>query len=102
MRCGVAAFTPPSHIYNSPHLAIIKIHHRRHHVATSRIKATGGGDDLNGEDSSQRIENDLGLDIVRGSDSDISDDKWQDIEGGAPSKLMVMKDVSVCISNHWS
>ena len=88
------------------------MHYRRHHdVATSRIKAAGDGDDLNGESSfnndsqegsSQRIENDLGLDIVRGSDSDISDDKWQDIEGGAPSKLMVMKDVSVCISNHWS
>ena len=100
LRCGVAAFTPPTQICNSPHHAIIKIH--RHHVATSRIKAVGG-DDLNGEssftnsqeDSSQSIENDLGLDIARGSDGDISDDKWGDIVGGAPSKLMVMKDVSM-------
>jgi len=103
LRCGVAAFTPPTPTYNSPHHAIIKIHHRRHHVATSRIKAAGDGDDLNGESSfndspegsGQRIENDLGLDIVRGSDGDISDDKWGEIEGGAPNKLMVMKDVSI-------
>ena len=109
LQCGVAAFTPPSHIYNSPHHAIIKIHHRRHHdVATSRIKAAGDGDDLNGESSftndsqegsSQRIENDLELDIVRGSDGDISDDKWGEIEGGAPSKLMVMKDVSMYLKS---
>jgi len=105
LRCGVAAFTPPTPTYNSPHHAIIKNHHCRHHdVATSRIKAAGDGDDLNGESSftndspegsGQRIGNDLGLDIVRGSDSDISDDKWGEIEGGAPSKLMVMKDVSM-------
>jgi len=96
-------------ICNSPHHAIIKMHHR-HHIATSIIKATGDGDDSNGESSfnnnsqevsSQLIENDLGLDTVRGSDGDISDDKWGDIEEGAPSKLMVMKDVSI-ISNHWS
>ena len=95
LRCRVAAFTPPTQICNSPHHAIIKNHHRRHHVATSRIKSAGDGDDdFNGEDRSQRIENDLGLDIVRGGDGDISDDKWGEIEGGAPSKLMVMKDVS--------
>ena len=78
------------------------MHHRRHHIA-SKIKA-GDSDNFNGESSfnndsqegsSQRIENDLGLDIVRGSDGDISDDKWGEIEGGAPNKLMVMKDVSI-------
>ena len=104
LRCRVAAFTPPTQICNSPRHHAIIIYHRRHHVATSRIKATGDGNDSNGESSfnnnsqegsGQRIENDLGLDIVRGSDGDISDDKWGDIEEGAPSKLMVMKDVSM-------
>jgi hypothetical protein len=40
------------------------------------------------------IPNDMGLEIIRGSESDLSDEIWGDIEGGAPSQWMVMKNVS--------
>ena len=50
-------------------------------------------------DSSRVIENDLGLEIIRGTGLDnaeeISDQTWMEIEQGAPSKLMVLKNVSL-------
>jgi len=42
----------------------------------------------------QKVPNDLGLDIIRVRDtSEIPDETWDDIEGGAPNQLMVMKDL---------
>lgn len=50
-------------------------------------------------DSSRVIENDLGLEIIRGTGLDnaeeISDQTWAEIEQSAPSKLMVLKNVSL-------
>ena len=80
--------------------------HHRHctnnrHALSTRIKSgvgedieTNDDDNNNVESSERRIANDLGLDIVRGSKDDISDERWGDIEGGAPSRWMVMKNVS--------
>ncbi|KAL7550239.1 hypothetical protein ACHAWF_013479 [Thalassiosira exigua] len=44
-------------------------------------------------DANMKVTNDSGLDIVRGSDSDISDGTWDEIEGGAPNQWMVMKNL---------
>ena len=63
-------------------------------------------DEINRNDSSQSVPNDIGLDIIRGRDSEISDETWGDIEGGAPSGWMVMKGVSIvrrsCVLNAFS
>lgn len=75
--------------------------HRTNNRLSTRIKSgvgedieTNDDDNNNVESSERRIANDLGLDIVRGSKDDISDERWGDIEGGAPSRWMVMKNVS--------
>ena len=77
-------------------------HHTVRHLQSTRLRFAAPDettdDDPNNdqeEDDSRRVPNDLGLDIVRGSPSDIPDDIWEDIEGGAPSRWMVMKDVGV-------
>ena len=91
--------SPPDihHNYSTHH------RHRTHnrHALTTRIKSgveedieTNDDDNNDVESSERRIANDLGLDIVRGSEDDISDERWGDIEGGAPNRWMVMKNVS--------
>lgn len=77
-------------------------HHTVRHLQSTRLRFAAPDettdDDPNNDqeedDDSRRVPNDLGLNIVRGSPSDIPDDIWEDIEGGAPSRWMVMKDVS--------
>ena len=58
-----------------------------------------GNNNNNMIDSSRVIENDLGLEIIRGTGLDnaeeISEQTWEEIEQGAPSKLMVLKNVSL-------
>lgn len=40
------------------------------------------------------VPNDSGLEIIRGADSsDISDETWNEIEGGAPSRWAVMQNL---------
>ena len=60
------------------------------------------GNNKNIIDSSRVIENDLGLEIIRGTGLDnaeeISDQTWEEIEQSAPSKLMVLKNVSCVMS----
>ena len=56
--------------------------------------ADDGGQENNDASSGRMVANDLGLDIVRGGVENLSDDTWGDIEGGAPTRWMVMKDVS--------
>lgn len=78
-------------------------HHTVRHLQSTRLRFAAPDettdDDPNNDqeedDDSRRVPNDLGLNIVRGSPSDIPDDIWEDIEGGAPSRWMVMKDVGV-------
>ena len=57
------------------------------------------GNNNNIIDSSRVIDNDLGLEIIRGTGLDnaeeISEQTWEEIEQGAPSKLMVLKNVSL-------
>lgn len=87
--------------------AIIKRHYRQYrHTAmpTSRLKSTSSPDDPTGDDGSDSdggrgdasrnvVPNDMDIEIVRGIDSEISDGTWDDIEGGAPSRWMVMKNL---------
>lgn len=100
--CSVAAFLPLRHSCISRKLSI------HCHAATSssssltRLKDRKS-DESDGEidsdmisqrDWNSNIPNDIGLEIIRGSENDISDEIWEDIEGGAPSQWMVMKNVS--------
>lgn len=50
----------------------------------------------------QGIPNDLGLEIIRGSGNEMSDEMWRDVERGAPSRWMVMKDVSGVVLKEYS
>jgi len=54
-------------------------------------------------DPSRVISNDLGLEIIRGTGlenaDEISEQTWEEIEQSAPSKLMVVKNVSLYIVN---
>eukprot|EP00580_Thalassiosira_gravida_P016917 CAMPEP_0201663028 /NCGR_PEP_ID=MMETSP0494-20130426/4949_1 /ASSEMBLY_ACC=CAM_ASM_000839 /TAXON_ID=420259 /ORGANISM="Thalassiosira gravida, Strain GMp14c1" /LENGTH=191 /DNA_ID=CAMNT_0048141525 /DNA_START=211 /DNA_END=786 /DNA_ORIENTATION=+ len=102
---STAAFTPsPSRISSLSNHAIHTTH-RRHNRASSTIKLQStssnnndDGDDGDSnndrEDSSRRVPNDLGLEIIRVNDSsEISDGAWNNIEGGAPTRWMVMKNL---------
>ena len=85
-----------------------KAYQRRHRTTifpstTMLLHATeddnNTGNNNNTIDSSRVIEKDLGLEIIRGTGLDnadeISDRTWEEIEQGAPSKLMVLKNVSL-------
>ena len=74
-----------------------------YHTMT-RLKS-GAADESNGEqdsnginqrDSSRSVPS---LEIIRGSE--ISDETWGDLEGGAPSRWMVMKGVSAIRYSKW-
>lgn len=56
-------------------------------------------ENANNIDPSRVIANDLGLDIIRGTGLDNADEipeqTWEEIEQSAPSKLMVVKNVSL-------
>jgi hypothetical protein len=80
-----------------------------HTTSWTRLKS-GAADESNGErdsdeisqrGSSRSVPNDIGLEIIRGSDSEISDEMWGDLEGSAPSRWMVMKGVSEILYSKW-
>lgn len=97
-----AAFEPSR--TSLPHRAIF-VHRQSYHPATSSVKklqstspGNEDGEPINGQEDAaigERVPNDLGLEIIRGSDSnEIPDETWRELEDGAPSRLMVMKNVS--------
>ena len=80
-----------------------------HTTISTRLKS-GAADESNGEqdsdgisqrDSSRSVPNDMGLEIIRGNDSEISDEMWGDLEGAAPSRWMAMKGVSAIRYSKW-
>ncbi|KAL3821674.1 hypothetical protein ACHAXA_006094 [Cyclostephanos tholiformis] len=97
LLCSVAAFSPSR--LKCPRSSTTKPWHRRT-ISSSTTLTFGAADECNDErdsdeiyrgDSNRSVPNDIGLDIIRGSNSEISDETWGDIEGGAPSGWMVMK-----------
>jgi len=48
----------------------------------------------NDNDYGKNDSDDVELEIFRGSESEISDETWRDIEGAAPSPWTIMKEVS--------
>ncbi len=83
---------PSSNVSRQPQRIII-------FPSTTRLHAAENNGN-NNIDPSRIVTNDLGLDIVRGTGIDnadeISDQTWEEIEGSAPSKLMIVKNVSLC------
>ena len=80
-----------------------------HTTISTRLKS-GAADESNGEqdsdgisqrDSSRSVPNDMGLEIIRGNDSEMSDEMWGDLEGAAPSRWMAMKGVSAIRNSKW-
>jgi hypothetical protein len=67
---------------------------------TTKLHAADGNNnsDNNSIDPSRVISNELGLEIIRGTGlenaDEISEQTWEEIEQSAPSKLMVVKNVS--------
>ena len=57
--------------------------------SATRVKSLTNDYDY-GENDSDDVE----LDIFRGSENEISDETWRDIEGAAPSQWTIMKEVS--------
>ena len=96
----VAAFVPNHYV--------IILQERRHPplstISSTRIRLSADRDDESDDtlDASilrdiaenRNVANDLGFEIIRGDSDDLSDETWDDLEGGAPSRWMVMKDVS--------
>lgn len=76
-------------------------------ISSTRIRLSADGDDESDDtlDASilrdiaenRNVANDLGFEIIRGDSDDLSDETWDDLEGGAPSRWMVMKDVSAVL-----
>ena len=108
--CFAAAFSPTTlhRAQKMIEMPTSMAFHRRHRTTITFPSTTmlhAAEDDNNTEndnniiDSSRIIENDLGLEIIRGTGLDnaeeISDQTWDEIEQGAPSKLMVLKNVSL-------
>ena len=97
--CPVAAFSPLRHSSISRKLSI-HCHAATPSSSSTRLKDRKADESDREIDSEQKIDwnsnipNDIGLEIIRGSENDISDEIWGDIEGGAPSQWMVMKNVS--------
>ncbi len=100
LPCPIVAFAPSQSAYHS-----VTTNRIRHHVVVSSVRTVkfaaindGNGEIDYGGDRSiiidRSVPEDIGLDIVRGRETEISDETWSDIEGGAPSQWMVMKDVS--------
>jgi hypothetical protein len=54
-----------------------------------------GSDNEDTPTNQELIPNDLGLEIIRGGGDEMSDETWRNIEEGAPSKVDVMKNVSL-------
>lgn len=75
--------------------------HRRQFPSTTKLHAAEINNSNNNIDPSRIVTNDLGLDIVRGTGmenaDEISDQTWEEIEESAPSKLMIVKNVSFCV-----
>lgn len=95
--CLVAAFLPLRHSIISRKLSL-----HCHAATTTRLKDRKSDESdreidfemISQRDWSSNIPNDIGLEIIRGSEDDISDKIWGDIEGGAPNQWIVMKNVS--------
>jgi hypothetical protein len=103
--CSVAAFLPLRHSSISPRpQLLIHCHHTATTSSSTRLKDRKADENdreiiidselISQRDRNSNIPNDMGLEIIRGSESDLSDEIWGDIEGGAPSQWMVMKNVS--------
>ena len=86
---------PPSLVCRRLHTAIIVPSTTKLHAAED-----SNSSDNNSIDPSRVISNDLGLEIIRGTGlenaDEISEQTWEEIEQSAPSKLMVVKNVSSC------
>jgi hypothetical protein len=102
--CSVAAFLPLRHSSISPRpQLLIHCHHTATTSSSTRLKDRKADENdreiidsnmISQRDRSSNIPNDIGLEIIRGSENDISDEMWGDIEGSAPNQWMVMKNVS--------
>ena len=98
LTCSAAAFSP---LRPCSRTSITKTW-IRHTTSSTRLKSGAAdeskserdSDEISQRGNSRSVPNNIGLDIIRGSDRDISDETWGDIEGGAPSRWMVMKGVS--------
>jgi hypothetical protein len=97
-------FTSPllfSHAFSTTSLSISRNHyftaHRQRH--RSLQSNNDGSDDADTPKNQELIPNDLGLEIVRGGGGEMRDETWRNIEEGAPSKIEIMKNVSLYIFN---
>ena len=65
------------------------------HVSVSPLAALATDDaDESTSESGEEVENDLGIEIIRGNSEEISDDTWLNIEEAKPDQMTVVKDVS--------
>jgi hypothetical protein len=103
LLCSAAAFSPSR--IKSPCSSTTKPWNYHTIISTTKLKSGTAdecdderdSDEISRRDGSRSVPNDIGLDITRGRDSEISDETWGDIEGGAPSGWMVMKGVSIVL-----
>ncbi|KAL7430533.1 hypothetical protein ACHAXH_004697 [Discostella pseudostelligera] len=84
LPCPTVAYVPSQSAYRSR--IIYRIHH--HVPSATRVKSLTNDYDY-GENDSDDVE----LDIFRGSENEISDETWRDIEGAAPSQWTIMKEL---------
>eukprot|EP01082_Thalassiosira_pseudonana_P004664 g4006.t1 g4006 contig15:130509-131288(+) len=76
------------------------LHQRDQQACESRhqtILSASNGEDNNTDNIQRNVPNDLGLQIIRGTGeengNEIPDDTWGDIEGSAPSRFEVVKNL---------
>jgi len=95
-HCAQKIVVPSSKAYRQHCTIIVFPSTTKLHAAEDDLLNTVGNNN-NIDPSSRVIENDLGLDIIRGTGLDnadeIPDQTWEEIEQGAPSKLMVVKNL---------
>ena len=96
-HCAQKIVVPSSKAYRQHRTNIVFSSTTKLHAAEDDLNTVGNNNNI--DPSSRVIENDLGLDIIRGTGLDnadeIPDQTWEEIEQGAPSKLMVVKNVSL-------
>ena len=88
-QSGVLQFQPfPNHSHKRP------LHEL---CATNGDKSTSNSSET--ADIERLVSNEMGLEIIRGTGLENSDElpneTWEDLEDGAPSKWMILKDVSL-------
>ncbi|KAL3757970.1 hypothetical protein ACHAWU_006028 [Discostella pseudostelligera] len=84
LPCPTDAYVPSQSVHRS------RIINRIHHdvAPVMRVKSLTNDNDYGKNDS-----DDVELEIFRGSESEISDETWRDIEGAAPSPWTIMKEL---------